>query len=127
MITIFTGIFLILHGIVFFLYSGQCARLFELKPGMIWPDGSWTFSKFIDDKLTRWIGLISYSLSGAGFVTAGIVLLFDAIWWQHIVIASVAFSSVIIILLWNGSPQKLSDQGFIGLLINFVMLAVLIF
>lgn len=127
MITIFSGIFLILHGIVFYLYSSQSARLFELKPGMIWPDGSWVFSKFINNELTRRIGLISCLLSGTGFIASGIIILCEANWWQQIVLISVIFSSVIVILLWNGSFQKLTDQGFIGVLINFAILAVLVF
>ena len=127
MVILFSGIFLILHGIVFYLYSGQSARLFELKPGMTWPDGSWVFSKFIDDKITRRIGLISCLLSGTGFVTSGIAILFETDLWQQMVVISVVFSSIIIILLWNGSFQKLTDQGFLGLIINIAIIAVLLF
>ena len=110
MISHIFGIFLILHGIVFYLYAGQSSGIFELKPGMTWPDGSWVFSKFIDDKITRRIGLISCLLSGTGFIASGSALLFDAPPWQQIAIISIAFSSIAILLLWNGSLQKLSDQ-----------------
>ena len=127
MVILFSGIFLILHGIVFYLYSGQSARLFELKPGMTWPDGSWVFSKFYDDKITRRIVLISCLLSGTGFVTSGIAILFETDLWQQMVVISVVFSSIIIILLWNGSFQKLTDQGFLGLIINIAIIAVLLF
>ena len=127
MVILFSGIFLILHGIVFYLYSGQSARLFELKPGMTWPDGSWVFSKFIDDKITRRIGLISCLLSGTGFVSSGIAILLETDLWQQMVVISVVFSSIIIILLWNGSFQKLTDQGFLGLIMNIAIIAVLLF
>lgn len=125
MIALLSGIFLILHGIVFYLYAGQSARLFELKPGMIWPDESWAFSKILDHKKTRMLSLILCLLSGTGLIISGIAVLSSAAWWYQMFIASTAFSSIIIILLWNGSLQKLSDQGFIGLLINVVLLAVL--
>jgi hypothetical protein len=126
MFTILSGIFLILHGIVFYLYAGQSARLFELKPGMIWPDSSWLFSKSINDKTTRKIGLIFCLLSGTGFIAGGIALFLNVNWWQQIVIISVAFSSIILILLWNGSLQKLADQGLIGVILNLVILSYLL-
>ena len=127
MISHIFGIFLILHGIVFYLYAGQSSGIFELKPGMTWPDGSWVFSKFIDDKITRRIGLISCLLSGTGFIASGIAILFETDLWQQMVVISVVFSSIIIILLWNGSFQKLTDQGFLGLIINIAIIAVLLF
>jgi len=37
MLTIILGIFCILHGLVHLLYAGQSRRLFELRPGMVWP------------------------------------------------------------------------------------------
>jgi len=127
MFSIFSGIFLILHGIVFYLYAGQCARLFELKTGMTWPDGSRAFSKILADKTTRKIGLIFCLLSGTGFISGGIALLFEAVRWQQIVVITAVFSNIVIILLWNGSLQKLSDQGFVGMLINFIILAIITF
>jgi len=48
------GIFLILHGLVHFLYAGQSIRLFELQAGMIWPDASWALSKNLKiEKIVR--------------------------------------------------------------------------
>jgi hypothetical protein len=43
MIRLIIGIFLLLHGLVHLLYFGQSARYFDLRPEMIWPDGSWAF------------------------------------------------------------------------------------
>jgi hypothetical protein len=40
MITIIADIFLILHGLVHLLYAGQGWRFFEIRPGMVWPDGA---------------------------------------------------------------------------------------
>ena len=41
MVRILVSLLVILHGLVHLLYFGQSARLFELQPGMGWPDGSW--------------------------------------------------------------------------------------
>ena len=37
------GIFLILHGIVYLLYFGHSMRLFELRPGLLWPEAAWRY------------------------------------------------------------------------------------
>jgi hypothetical protein len=94
---------------------------------MTWPNGSWAFSKFWGDDVTRKIGLFSCLLSGTGFLVGGIALLFIGEMWKPIVFTSAAFSSILIILLWNGSIHKLSEQGFVGVLINLVILLVLLF
>ena len=50
--TIF-GVFLILHGLVHLLYAGQSWELFELRPEMTWPEGSWLISKILGDQAAR--------------------------------------------------------------------------
>jgi len=49
---------LALHGLVHLLYSAQSARIFELKPGMTWPAGSWAFSNVLGDNATRTLARI---------------------------------------------------------------------
>ncbi len=71
---IFLGIFLILHGLVHDLYAGQSWRLFELRPGLVWPAGSWLFSKLFGDDLTRSKATISLALVTFGFLGAGLGL-----------------------------------------------------
>jgi hypothetical protein len=51
--TILFGILLILHGLVHFLYAGHSRRLFELRPGFLWPESSWLFSKPLGVRITR--------------------------------------------------------------------------
>jgi hypothetical protein len=100
------GVFIVLHGLVHLLYFGQSARYFELKPGMVWPDGSWAFSRLLGDEAARNLASISLILAAMG---------------------AAAFSSVVYILFWNGRMQNLDGQGGIGLLIDIaILLAVLI-
>ena len=121
------GVFMVLHGFVHLLYFGQSQRLFELQPGMTWPDWSWAFSKLLGNDATRLLTSISYALAAIGFAAGGIGLLAKQAWWRPAVVGSAAFSSVTIILFWNGTRQKLHDQGGIGLLINLaILLAVLV-
>ena len=128
MLRFIIGIFMVLHGLVYLLYFGQSQRLFELQPGMIWPDGSWAFSKLVGDKATRLLASISCVVAAIGFVAggAGILLVMQA-WWRPVVVASAAFSAIIFILFWDGKLQKLHDKGGIGLLINIaILVAVLV-
>ena len=119
------GVFIVLHGLVHLLYFGQSARLFELRPGMVWPDGAWTFSKLLGDEATRILASIACVLAAIGFVAGGIGLLVSQTWWQPAVVASAAFSAIIFILFWDGKVQNLDDKGGIGLLINLAILVAL--
>jgi len=121
------GAFIVLHGLVHLLYFGQSRRLFELRPGMVWPDGSWAFSKLLGDEATRWLANISYVLAAIGFAAGGLGILVGQAWWRPVVVISAAFSAVIVLLFWDGKMRKLDDQGLIALLINVaILVAVLI-
>jgi hypothetical protein len=121
------GVFLVLHGLVHLLYFGQSAGYFELKPGMVWPDGSWVFSRLLGHKGVRALASIALILAAMGFVAGGIGILFSQAWWRPVVVGAAAFSSILYILFWNGRMQDLAGQGVLGLLINVaILLAVLI-
>lgn len=120
------SIFIMLHGLVHLLYFGQSRRLFELRPGMDWPDGSWVFSRFFSDEITRSLASVSYILAAIGFVVGGVGILFKQAWWQPIVVGSAVFSSVITVLFWDGKFQKLDDKGGIGLFIDLAILVALL-
>lgn len=120
------GIFFLLHGAVFLLYFGQSQRLFELRPGMIWPDDSWAFERLLGQRNTRRLASITLVLSAAGFIIGGIGTIFKLPWWHSAILFSAAFSSIVILLFWDGKLQKLDDQGGIGLLINLILLVTLL-
>ena len=120
------GVFIVLHGLIHLFYFGQSRRLFELQPGMVWPDGSWAFSKLLGNEATRLLASISCVLAAIGFVAGGIGLLVEQAWWRPVVVGSAAFSTVIFILFWDGEPQKLAEKGGIGILINIAILVALL-
>ncbi len=121
------GVFIILHGLIHLLYFGQSARYFELKPGMVWPDGSWVFSNLVGDQGTRNLASISLLLAAVGLVAGGIGILASEGWWRPVVVGVATFSSVVFILFWNTRTQNLDGQGVVGLLINIaILLAVLV-
>jgi hypothetical protein len=126
MFRIILGVFIVLHGLVHLLYFGQSARYFELQPGMVWPDGSWAFSRLLGDEATRILASISCVLAAIGFVAGGIGILVRQAWWRPVVVGSAAFSAVIIVLFWDGVVQNLDDKGLIGFLINIAILVALL-
>ncbi len=120
------GIFIVLHGLVHLLYFGQSARLFELQPGMVWPDGAWAFSRLLGDNATRSLASLSCVLAAIGFVAGGVGIFASQDWWRPVVVTSAAFSAALYLLFWDGKPQRLDNQGGIGLLINLAILAALL-
>jgi hypothetical protein len=120
------GVFILLHGLVHVLYAGHSRRLFELQPDMSWPEGSWLFSRFLGVDGTRMLASITYLLAALGFAAGGVGLLLGQAWWRPLVVASAAFSSVLMLLLWDGGRRKLADQGLFGLLINLAILVAVL-
>ncbi len=121
---ILLGIFLTLHGLVHLLYAGQSWRLFELRSGMLWPDGSWLFSALLDNGPTRYLASISLALAALSFVVGGLGLVFGLAWWRPATVGATVFSAAILLVLWNGKFQAMDDQGGVGLLINLAILGM---
>jgi hypothetical protein len=95
---------------------------------LVWPDGSWAFSKLLGDNGTRTLASIFCILAAAGFVIGGAGLLLGQSWWRTAVVVSAVLSAVLYILFWNGRLQHLDNQGGVGLLLDAAILAaVLIF
>jgi len=126
MIRIILGVFFILHGLVHLLYFGQSARYFELQTGMVWPDGSWAFSKLLGNPATRNLAGVFMILAAIGFIAGGAGLFLKQAWWQSVVVGSAIFSSVMYVLLWDGGLQRLDNKGGVGILINLAILAALL-
>jgi hypothetical protein len=122
MIRVVFGIIIILHGLVHLLYFGQSARFFELQPGMVWPSGSWAFSKLLGDGTTRTLANISLILAAIGFVAGGLALLFKQVWFQPVVAGAAILSILTYILFWNGKMLNLDSQGGVGILIDGAIL-----
>ena len=117
------GVIIALHGLVYLLYAGQAWRMFELQPGMVWPDGSWAFSRLLGDAAVRSLAAVGCVLSAAGFAAGGIGLIAGAAWRCPVIIGSAVFATVLILLLWNGKAERLADQGMMAVWINLLILA----
>jgi hypothetical protein len=125
-LTIIISIFFALHGLVHLLYAGQSRRLFELRPGMVWPDGSWLFSKLLGDETARLLASILLALATLGFMAGGLGLLIRQDWWRPMTVGAAVLSAAIYILFWDGKFQALNDKGGIGLLINLALVVAVL-
>jgi hypothetical protein len=126
MIRILFGIFIVLHGLVHMLYFGQSARYFELQPGMLWPDGSWAFSRLLGEMAARNLASVFLVLAAIGFVTGGVEVFARQAWWRSVVVVTAIFSSAIYFLFWDGGWGHLDNKGGIGILINLAILVALL-
>lgn len=124
MIKFIFGIVLALHGMVHLLYVGQSQRLFELQPGMVWPDGSWALSRMAGTEGTRLLATGLLAVGAILFVAGGSGLIFGQDWWRSLVRIAAIYSSLIYLLLWDGGVQNLANKGAIGILINVVILVI---
>ena len=128
MIRIIFSVFFVLHGLVHLLYFGQSWRLFELQPGMVWPDGAWAFSRLLGDQTTRTLASFFLVLAATGFVVSGAGILLKQGWWRPVIVSVAILSTITYFLFWDGALQNLDNKGGVGILINVAILAaVLIF
>jgi hypothetical protein len=126
MLSVIVGVFMVLHGVVHGLYFGQSWRLFELTPGLVWPDGSWAFSRLLGNDTTRLLASAALVVAAVGFGAGGIAILAKQAWWRPAVVGAAVFSSALFLLLWDGGLGSLDDKGGVGLLINLLILGAVL-
>lgn len=126
MIRFIFGGFIVLHGLVHLLYFGQSQRIFELQPGMVWPDGSWAFARLLSEGATRSLASISLILAAIGFVIGGAGVFARQGWWRPVVVGAAILSAAIYLVFWDGKLQMLDNKGGIGLLIDLAILAAVL-
>lgn len=126
MLRVAFGVFVVLHGLVHLLYLGQSRRFFELQPGMIWPDGTWAFSRLLGSEATRTLAGALLVISALGFLLSGVGLFLMRDWWRPVLVAVAGFSAISYLLLWDGHFQNLADKGAVGILINLAILVVVL-
>jgi hypothetical protein len=120
------GIFLVLHGLVHLFFVGQGLRLFRPQEWMTWPDGSWLFSRFLRTASFRVMAAALCALCTVGFMLAGVGVMVEQGWWEPVAIASAIGSGLVFILFWNGSPERIVEQGLIAVLIDVAILAAIL-
>jgi hypothetical protein len=126
MLTTVMGIFFILHALVHLLYAGQAMRLFELRPGMVWPDGSWLFAKLLGNEMAHLLAAALLALAALGYTAGGFGVFLQQAWWRPTAVVAAVLSAVIFLLSWDGRLQALADKGGVGILIDMAILVVVL-
>ena len=65
---------------VYLLCTGQPPCFFELRPGLIWPDGAWAFSRLLGEEFTRTLAAVFLVVTAVAFLAGGLGLLFKQEW-----------------------------------------------
>ncbi|MBN2469621.1 MAG: hypothetical protein JXN59_02760 [Anaerolineae bacterium] len=120
------GIFVVLHGLVHLWYVVLARRLVEFKPEMGWSGQSWLFTSLLGDPAARWLATVAYVLAAVVMALSGIGVLMGAGWWRSLLIGAAAFSTVVILLFWDGGMDHIVEKGLLGLLINVALLVALL-
>lgn len=119
------GVFLILHGLVHLWYVVLSRGLVEFQPEMGWTGRSWLLSHALGDATVSWLASGLYVLATVGFVLGGVGYLAGLGWWPTVVMGSVAVSTIVIALFWDGMLGMIVPKGLIGVAINVAILLVL--
>lgn len=122
MLKFLMGLFTILHGLVHLWYCALSQRLVAFQPEMGWTGRSWLLSGFLSDPTIRPLASVLYILATIAFLVSGIGIFTRADWLRPVLIGTATFSSVIILLFWDGDLQMLVQKGLFGLLINVAVI-----
>jgi len=117
------GIFLMMHAVVHLLYAGQAARMFELRPGLKWPEDSWLLRRFLGARTVQVLAAASMLLAGLAFLVAGVGTIAFQEWGRTAVSGAAVFSALMFILLWDGRMKELDAQGAVGVAFDMSLLA----
>jgi len=120
------GIFLILHGLVHFWYVVLSYQLVQFQPEMGWSGQSWLFSSLINESTLRSLAGLLFIIAAILFVISGISLFFQPQWLNTLLMVSSIFSSLLLILFWDGNLAMIVQKGIFGLIINLVIITLVI-
>jgi hypothetical protein len=124
MLNTFAGIFVILHGLVHLWYVVLSYQVVEFQPDMGWTGKSWFFSAFLQESSVRQLAGILFIIAALLFIISGIGIITNAGWLSSVILISSIFSSIILILFWDGSMAMIVQKGIIGVIINLVLIAI---
>ena len=124
--TVLTGIFIILHGLVHMWYVVLSYQGVAYQPDMGWNGKSWLFSSILPQATVRSITGILFILATIAFVISGIGIFIKAEWLNIFILSSAIFSTLILTLFWDGKLEMIVQKGLIGVLINLAIIAVVL-
>ena len=122
MVSLLLGIFVALHGLVHLWYVTLAQGLVEYRDDMGWTAESWLLSGALGEGTLRALATALYLLAAIALVGSGVGLAFGADWARQALAASAVFSTVVVLLFWDGGTHMLVQKGFLALVINAALL-----
>ncbi len=122
--TALAGIFIILHGLVHLWYVVLGFGWVAYQPEMGWRGGSWLLSAFIPPATLRSIAGVLFILAALAFVISGVGIFLQAGWLEDFILGAALFSSLLLLIFWDGKADLLVQKGLIGLIINLAVIAL---
>ena len=126
MLAFLIGVFLVLHGLVHLLYVALSRGLIDSEREIGWTGKSWLFSNLLGQAGTLRLASAAYTLATLAFIGGGVGILSGAHWWQTVTAGAAILSSVVILLFWDGSTDRVVNKGLLGVLINVIILAAVL-
>jgi len=126
MLQTLTGLFIIAHGLVHLWYVVLSLNWVEFQPDMGWTGRSWLLSGVLQEPTVRTTSAVLFIISAIAFVISGVGIFVNADWLDTVILISAIFSSIVLIIFWDGSLEMIVQKGLIGVLINLVIIAVTI-
>jgi hypothetical protein len=126
MLKTLAGLFITLHGLVHLWYVALAQRLVDFEPEMGWTGESWLFTGMLGAEPTRMVASVLYIIATLIFIAGGLGMAFRADWAQALLVGAAMFSTVVILLCWDGNMGMLVQKGGIGVLINVGILVALL-
>ena len=120
--TALIGVFIILHGLVHLWYVVLSFQWVTYQPDTGWTGKSWLFSAFMPQATIRSIAGVLFIIATLPFVVSGIGIFIKANWLNNFILGAAVFSSLVLIMFWDGKGEMLVQKGTIGLIINLVMI-----
>jgi len=121
-----SGLFIILHGLVYLWYVTLARNLVEYEPRMGWSGHSWLLTGMIGDGATRSLAAVLFVVAAIAFVAGGLGIFIGSSWWRPVVMGAAVYGSVIAIVFWDGGTGKLVEKGLLGLVINIAIVSVML-
>ena len=120
-------IFVLLHGLVFLIYPAMAQGLMPLPQGTDFTGRSWLLGSVLGEQGTRTLGTYLFLGVVMIFVIAFAGLAFRQDWGTGWLYGALIVSSLGLLVMWDGRLAQLPDQGFIGLLINAGLAAMMLY
>lgn len=127
MVNILINIILMLHGLVHIWYIVLARGWVEFQSEMGWTGSSWLLSGRVSESALSLLITLAYGIAAAGFVIGGAANLSSQVWSQAVLLFSAIFSSLLLIIFWDGNFSLLVEKGLVGLIINIALIIYMIF